>query len=164
MNAGAWRGLVITIVLALAAGFIGAKLGAMGAHPAGGATRGSVRQSVDSLLAKDFRLTPEQKRQVEDIDERFTKIHNVIWADINTSNARLASAVATDLPTGKLANSADMTLSPDAKASIEGIEQGVGKLHTESILYVLQVRDVLTPEQRRSFDEHIIMALMRSPP
>ena len=164
MTAGAWRGLVITVVIALAAGFIGAKLGALGSHPAVGSSRSSVRQSVDALLAKDFRLTADQRRQVAEIDDRFTKIHNVIWADINTSNARLASAVATDLPTGKLANSSDMTLSPDAKASIQGIQDGVGKLHTESILYVLQVRDVLTPEQRKDFDEHIIMALMRSPP
>jgi hypothetical protein len=165
MNAASWRALVITIVIALAAGFVGARLGALGVH-AGAATRagqGSVRQAVDALLERDFRLTDAQKKQIEAIDERFTKTHNVIWADINTSNARLASAVATDLPTGKL-ETADMSLSPDAKASIQGIEDGVGKLHTESILYVLEVRDVLTPEQRKNFDEHIIMALMRSPP
>ena len=48
--------------------------------------------------------------------------------------------------------------------ALQGIEDGVGRLHTESILYVLQVREVLTPEQRKTFDEHIIMALMRSPP
>ena len=55
-------------------------------------------------------------------------------------------------------------LSPDAKTAVFGIEQGIGQLHTESILYVLQVREVLTPQQRNNFDEHIIMALMRSPP
>ena len=166
MNAASWRALVITIVIALAAGFIGAKLGSLGSHGAGSsrAGQGSVRQAVDALLARDYKLTPAQKRQIEETDERFTRIHNVIWADINTSNARLASAVATDLPTGKLESATDMTLSPDAKASIQGIEDGVGKLHTESILYVLEVRQVLTPEQRKDFDEHIIMALMRSPP
>ena len=94
-----------------------------------------------------------QKQQIETIDEDFTRKHNVIWADIYTSNARLASAVATD-----------MSLSADAKSSIQGIQDGVGRLHTESILYVLQVRAVLTPEQRKHFDEHIILALMRSPP
>jgi hypothetical protein len=166
MNAASWRGLIVTVLIALAAGFIGARLGAFGVHAAGPsrAGQGSVRQAVDALLERDYKLTAAQKRQVEQIDEQFTKTHNLIWADINTSNARLASAVATDLPEGKLVSSTDMTLSPDAKASIQGIEDGVGKLHTESILYVLQVRDVLTPEQRKNFDEHIIMALMRSPP
>ena len=62
-----------------------------------------------------------------------------------------------------LENVEDMNLSPDAKSAIQGIEDGVGRLHTESILYVLQIRDVLTPEQRKNYDEHIIMALMRSP-
>ena len=163
MNAASWRALIITIVIALAAGFVGARLGALGSGAAKPG-QGSVRQSVDALLDKDFKLTSAQKQQIEQIDERFTKTHNMIWADINTSNARLADAVATDLPNGTLENPSDMTLSPDAKASIQAIEDGVGRLQTESILYVLEVRQVLTPEQRKNFDEHIIMALMRSPP
>ena len=164
MNAATWRGLIVTIVIALAAGFVGARLGSLGMSPASKAGQGSVRQSVDALLDRDFKLTAAQKSQIEEIDERFTKTHNVIWADINDSNARFASAVATDLPKGTLENSSDMTLSPDAKASIQEIENGVGKLHTESILYMLEVRQVLTPQQRKDFDEHIILALMRSPP
>ncbi len=164
MSAASWRGLIITIVIALAAGFVGARLGALGSSSASRPGQGSVRQSVDALLDRDFKLTTAQKQQVEQIDERFTKTHNLVWADINTSDARFAKAVAVDLPNGTLENSNDMTLSPDAKAAIQGVEDGVGRLHTESILYVLQVREVLTPDQRRNFDEHIIMALMRSPP
>ncbi len=156
MNAASWRGLVLTIVIATAAGFAGAWLGVTGLHMAGGGSRvsqDSVRQSVDALLTKDFQLTASQKQQIDQIDGDFTRKHNVIWADIFTDNARLASAVATD-----------MSLSADAKSAIAGIQDGVGRLHTESILYVLQVRQVLTPEQRKQFDEHIILALMRSPP
>ncbi len=155
MNAAAWRGLLLTLVIALAAGFVGARLGVLGGH-AGGSSRGtqdSVRQAVDTLLERDFKLTPAQKQRIEVIDEQFTRTHNLIWTDIYTSNARLASAVATD-----------MSLSADAKSAISGIQEGVGRLHTESILYVLQVRQVLEPGQRKQFDEHIIMALMRSPP
>ena len=155
MNAASWRGLALTIVIAMAAGFAGAWLGSSGLHLGGAAraSQDSVRQSVDALLAKDFKLTAAQKQQIERIDQDFTRKHNVIWADIFTDNARLASAVATD-----------MSLSTDAKSAISGIQDGVGRLHTESILYVLQVREVLTPEQRKQFDEHIILALMRSPP
>lgn len=163
MNAASWRGLIITVVIALAAGFIGARLGALGSSAAGRAEGISVRQSVDALLARDFKLTADQKRQIEEIDERFTKTHNIVWADINNADAKLASAVAINMPNGTLENVEDMNLSPDAKSAIQGIEDGVGRLHTESILYVLQVREVLTPAQRKNFDEHIIMALMRSP-
>ena len=164
MSAASWRGLIVTVLIALAAGFVGARLGALGSSAASRPAQGSVRQSVDALLAKDFKLTDAQKQQVEQIDERFTKTHNLVWADINSSDAKLASAVAINMPNGTLENTGDMNLSPDAKAAIQGIEDGVGRLHTESILYVLQVREVLTPEQRKNFDEHIIMALMRSPP
>ena len=168
MNAASWRGLILTLLIAGAAGFAGAKLGAMGGQrntPAA-ASQGSVRQAVDTLLQHDFKLTAAQQQQLQKIDDHFTQNHNQIWSDINNANARLASAVATDLPNGKLESAAtsDSMLSPDAKTAVFGIEQGIGQLHTESILYVLQVREVLTPQQRNNFDEHIIMALMRSPP
>jgi len=168
MNWASWRNLIITLVIAAAAGFAGARLGAMGGQLGAPqlAGQGSVRQAVDTLLEHDFKLSGAQHQQIQQIDDRFTKTHNQIWSDINTANARLASAVATDLPNGKLESAAasDMTLSPDAKTAVQDIQDGVGRLHTESILYVLQVREVLTPEQRNNFDEHVIMALMRSPP
>ncbi len=154
MNAGSWRGLILTLVLAVAAGFAGARLGTIGEHRAAqSATYASVRQAVDALLDRDFKLTAEQKKKIVQIDARFSRIHNQIWAGIYTENARLANAVA-----------ADMTLNADAKTAINGIQEGVGRLHSESILYVLEIRQVLTEQQRPDFDDRVIMALMRSPP
>ena len=154
MNSGAWRGLILTLVIAIAAGFAGARLGMLGQHrgAAQNAPNGSVRQAVDDLLERDFKLTEAQKQQIALIDQHFSVIHNQIWTGIYTENAHLASAVATD-----------MSLSPEARKAIAGIQDGVGRLHTESIIYVLQIRQVLTPVQRPDFDEHVIMALMRSP-
>ena len=155
MNTSDWRGVVLTLVVAAAAGFAGARLGTLGQHhsSAGAAPYANVRQAVDDLLARDFKLTPAQKQQIGQIDERFTKVHNQIWTGIFTENAQLANAV-----------SSDMTLNPDAKKAILGIQDGVGRLHTESILYMLEVRQVMNQSQKPEFDEHVIMALMRSPP
>lgn len=155
MNTASWRGVAFTLIIALAAGFAGAKLGVAGVQygPPQHVGYSSVRQAVDAMLARDFKLSAQQKQQVEQIDESFTRTHNAIWADINTQDARLASAVATD-----------MSLSPDAKTAIQGIEDGVGRLHSASIVYILQVRQVLTPEQRKDFDDRVIMALMRNAP
>ncbi|MEI9964782.1 MAG: periplasmic heavy metal sensor [Caulobacteraceae bacterium] len=158
MNAASWRGLVLTLVVTLliaaGAGFVGARLGMQRADtassgPMGG---GTVRQSVHTLLDKSFKLSDAQKQRIQAIDERFTRQHNLIWGDIRMYNAQLASAVATD-----------MSLNPQAQAAIKNIQQSVGALHTESILYVLEVRKVLTPEQQTVFDEHIVLALMRDP-
>ena len=155
MNTAAWRGLALTLVIALAAGFLGARLGTFSQHRsvAGAAPYANVREAVDNLLERDFKLTAAQKQQIGQIDERFARTHNQIWTGIYTENAQLANAV-----------SADMSLNDDAKKAILGIQEGVGRLHTESIIYMLQVRQVLTPTQRPEFDEHVIMALMRSPP
>jgi Spy/CpxP family protein refolding chaperone len=156
MNAASWRALILTLLLTLvvagAAGYVGASLGMRGAGGAPPVGMGTVRQSVHVLLDKNFKLTAAQKQQIQAIDERFTRKHNLIWADIRMYNAQLASAVATD-----------MSLNPQAQASIQSIEHSVGDLHTESIQYVLEVRQALTPEQRTVFDEHIILALMRDP-
>ena len=152
MNAAAWRTLILTVVIALAAGFAGARLGTMGTKPPTGG-QDTVRQSVDILLKRDFKLTPDQQRKIQAIDEVFAREHNLIWADVDINNGRLASAVATD-----------MSLNPDAKAAIQAIEQDVGRLNTAAIVYILNVRQVLTPEQRTHFDEHVILALMRAPP
>jgi len=146
-----WRWWLLTAVIAAAFGFLGARLG-MQQAPTPGLGQGTVRASVESLLQREFKLAPAQRQAIDQIDEKFTRTHNLIWADIRMSNAELAAAVAND-----------MSLNPQAKAAIEEIQGSVGRLHTESILYVLEVRKVLTPEQRVVFDEHIIMALMRDP-
>ncbi len=155
MNPAGWRSLVLTLVIAVGAGFAGARLGAIGPHHnvVGGAPYANVRQAVDDLLERDFQLSAAQKQQIGVIDQRFARVHNQIWTGIYTENAQLANAV-----------SADMSLNADAKKAILGIQDGVGRLHSESIIYMLQIRQVLTPAQRPEFDEHVIMALMRSPP
>jgi len=158
VTGGGWRSLFVTLVLvaviAAGAGYVGAKLG-QGAQLANRpffSGQGSVRHQVDNLLTKNFRLSAQQQQQIRTIDEQFTRKHNLIWADIRTSNAELAGAVASD-----------MTLNQQAKNAIMEIEESVGRLHSESILYVLEIRKVLTPEQRNEFDEHVVMALMRDP-
>ena len=152
-----WRGLLVslllTAVVATAFGLLGARLGMLPHAPAEiGPSQGSVRQSVAALLDKEFKLTALQKQRIAVIDQQFTRKHNLIWADIRSSNAELAAAVADN-----------MSLNTEAKNAIADIQASVGRLHTESILYVLAVRNELTPEQRVVFDEHIVMALMRDP-
>lgn len=146
-----WRWWLLTAVIAAAFGFLGARLGMQQASPPP-LGQGTVRASVESLLQREFKLSPTQRQAIDGIDQKFTRTHNLIWADIRMSNAELAAAVAND-----------MSLNPQAKVAIQEIQESVGRLHTESILYVLEVRQVLTPEQRVVFDEHIIMALMRDP-
>ena len=146
-----WRWWLLTAVIAAAFGFLGARLG-MQQAPTPPMGQDTVRASVEALLQREFKLAPVQRQAIDRIDEKFTRAHNLIWADIRMSNAELAAAVAQD-----------MTLNPQAKVAIQEIQESVGRLHTESIQYVLEVRQVLTPEQRVVFDEHIIMALMRDP-
>lgn len=147
-----WRWWLLTAVIAAAFGFLGAWLGMRHVQPPSAVSQGTVRASVESLLKREFQLSAAQRASIDEIDRKFTRTHNLIWADVRMSNAELAAAVAED-----------MTLNPQAKVAIQEIQESVGRLHTESIQYVLGVRQVLTPEQRVVYDEHIIVALMRVP-
>ena len=150
-----WRNLLITILVAAASGFAGARLGAIrnqtpAAKPSAQVT---LRQTVDAMLSRDFNLSAEQKRQVGVIDENFTRQNNRIWATLKMTNAELAGAL-----------SDDMTMNAMTQVYIRQIEQNVGLMQTSTINYIIDIRNVLTPQQRELYDERIIRALMQDAP
>ena len=148
-----WRVVLITVVIATICGFIGARFGASRSAPptANQMQEPTVRQQVDDILRKKFTLTPAQKQTIDAIDERYTRRRNEIIADLHAENVDLAAAVGEN-----------MTLSPLAKDAIMEIQDSVGKLQTDTINYILEVRQVLTADQKKAFDEEIVEMMMTS--
>ncbi len=149
-----WRNLIITVVVAAAAGFAGARLGAMrNQAPADATAQATLRQTVDAMLTRDFNLSADQKAKIKVIDEAFTRQNNRIWSKLKMTNAELAGAL-----------SDDMTMNAMTQVYIRQIEENVGLLQSSTISYIIDIRNVLTPKQRELYDERIIRALMRDPP
>lgn len=146
----AWASLLLTALVAALFGFGGAYIAVRAAAARPAPTAVGVREAVDDMLQHQLQLTPAQKAAVQTIDERYAQKHNLIWADIRMSNAELSGALA-----------ADMSMNQDVKNAIAEIQESVGRLQTETISYVLEVRSVLTPQQRLIFDERVEAALMR---
>ena len=152
-----WRNLLITIVVAAASGFAGARLGAirsqapLQANPPSAQT--TLRQTVDAMLTRDFNLSGEQKAKIAAIDEAYTRQNNRIWSMLKMINAELAGAL-----------SDDMTMNAMTQVYIRRIEENVGLMQTSTINYIIDIRNVLTPQQRDLYDERIIRALMRDAP
>lgn len=145
-----WRVVLVTVVIATLCGFVGARFGASRSAPTVNSMQEqTVRQRVDDILRKKFNLTPAQKAEVDRIDDRYTRLRNQIIADLHAENVDLAAAVAEN-----------MTLSPLAKDAVMEIQVSVGMLQTETIKYILEVRQVLTPDQRKVFDEDIVEMMM----
>jgi Spy/CpxP family protein refolding chaperone len=151
VNGAFWRNLAITVVLAGAAAFAGARLGEqkLPAKPAE-ASRAplGMRDSVYQMVHQDLQLTDDQKHKVDDIEARYAHRRNELRAKIGAANAELGEALANE-----------MALGTAASRALEHQEQDMGELQRETILYVLEVRSVLTPKQQQALDQKVFESL-----
>ena len=153
MNGAFWRNLGITVVLAGLAAYAGARLGEqpLPSKPkAAEAGRGPVgmRESVYQMVHQDIQLSEDQKRRIDDIEARYAHRRNELRAKIGAANAELGEALANE-----------MALGTAATRALEHQEQDMGDLQRETILYVLEVRSVLTPKQQQALDQKVFESL-----
>jgi Spy/CpxP family protein refolding chaperone len=142
-----WLNLLLTLVVAAAAGFVGAWAGAEGLHR-GREQTSLLRQSVHEMVDQGLKLTPEQRKEIDAIEARYTKRRNALRVQISAANVELASAM-----------SEEMAFGPQAQTAIDHLQHSVGDLQSSTVLYVLEIRDVLTREQRIIYDQKVVEAL-----
>lgn len=147
MSKRLWLNLLITLVVAGAAGFIGAWFGANGLAREREQTP-LLRQSIHEMVDHGLKLTPQQHSEIEGIEARHTKRRNDLRLQIGRANVELASAM-----------SEEMAFGPQAQTAIDHLQHSVGDLQSSTVLYVLEIRDVLTPEQKRIYDQKVVEAL-----
>jgi Spy/CpxP family protein refolding chaperone len=141
-----WLNLLITVVVAAAAGFIGAWAGAEGLHRR--EQTSLLRQSVHEMVMHGLDITPAQRREIDAIETRYTKRRNDLRVQISKANVELAAAM-----------SEEMAFGPQAQTAIDHLEHSMGDLQSSTVLYVLEIRDVLTKEQRMIYDQKVVEAL-----
>ena len=153
MTGAFWRNLAITVVLAGLAAFAGARLGSQHA-PAAEPPRARLllRDSVYEMVHKDLTLTADQKRRIDDIEARYTHNRNTLRAQIGAANAELGEALANE-----------MALGTAAQRALEHLQSAMGELQKETIVYVLEVRAVLTPQQQQVLDQKVFESLTLGP-
>lgn len=143
-----WLNLLVTAIVAAIAGFVGARIGAQGLGGAGGATTPFLRESIATLTREGLNLTAEQRRELEAIEARHTQRRNSLRVQISRANLELAGAM-----------SEEMAFGPQAQTAIDHLQSSVGELQSATVLYLIEVRDLLTPEQRAIYDRKVVEAL-----
>jgi hypothetical protein len=138
-----WRNLAITLVVALLAGAIGGWLGAREDTDEQVATL-PLRQTVHEIVKTDLTLSPEQAKAVQAIEDKYFNQRAVLRNEVAGANRELADALM-----------ADMSFGREAQTASNHVEHGLGDLQRATILYVLDVRDVLTPEQQMIYDHRV---------
>ncbi len=138
-----WRNLVITAAVALLAGTVGGWMGARNAldNDAQGLP---LRQTVSEIVHSDLRLSSEQSQQVRTIESKYYDRRIMLRSQVADANRELADALMSDMAFGR-----------EAQEASSHVERGLGELQRATILYVLEVRDVLTPEQQMVYDRRV---------
>ena len=138
-----WRNLIITVVVALLAGGIGGWMGAQNALDSDVQSL-PLRQTVHEIVRRDLKLTPSQSAEVQAIEDKYYNRRTALREDVAVANRELADALMADMAFGR-----------EAQQASNHVEQGLGQLQRATILYVLQVRDVLTSEQQMIYDRRV---------
>jgi Heavy-metal resistance len=144
------RQLIVTILLAGIAGFVGVWVGVNRLDASLYPPARPLRAAVDELSRRGLTgLTPQQKQQINNIDQRYAHTRLVLRAHIAEANVELSNALAEEMGFG-----------PAVEKSIDDLEKQVGELQRQTVLYVLSLRAVLTPPQQAIFDQKVVAALM----
>lgn len=145
-----WRNLLITVVVALLAGGIGGWLGAQNMLESDAQTL-PLRQTVQDIVRKDLKLTSDQTKEIQAIEGKYYDRRTQLRQDVAAANSELADALMADMAFGR-----------EAQQASTHVERGLGELQRATIMYVLEVRDVLSPEQQMIYDRKVREVLTAS--
>ena len=138
-----WRNLVITVVVAVIAGAAGGWMGAQKALDTDVQAL-PLRQTVSEIVRRDLKLSADQSKEIQAIEGKYYDRRIELREQVAGANRELADALMADMAFGR-----------EAQQASNHVEEGLGQLQRATILYVLEVRDVLTPEQQMIYDRKV---------
>jgi Spy/CpxP family protein refolding chaperone len=144
---GLSRGLVITLVLTLLAAIGGTWIGARYIYEQ------RHQPSLHEFVHEELKLNAEQRARLEVLEQDFAVRRRAREAELRAANAELARAIQSR-----------HEYSPEVQAAVDRFHAAMGELQKETILHVLAMRKVLTPEQAQQFDTRIGEALTEQAP
>ena len=137
------RSILLTLVLSV----IGAAVGAWG-----GAEyvmhRVHAAPSLHEVVHEKLHLTAEQEGRMAGIERDHATRRHAFEAEMRAANADLAQAFQEQ-----------HAYTPQVQAAIDRFHHAMGGLQKETIVHVLAMRSVLTPEQTAQFDQTVVQSL-----
>ncbi|PIB92818.1 Spy/CpxP family protein refolding chaperone [Caulobacter sp. FWC2] len=142
------RNLILTVALSVVAATAGAwGVAHMVLHRAEPAT------AFHQMLHKDLHLTADQDRRIEGLEQAYAIRRRALEAQMRGANADLAEA----LKQGH-------AYTPAVQQAVDRSHAAMAELQKATILHVLAMRQVLTPDQAARFDETMAKALTEDTP
>jgi Spy/CpxP family protein refolding chaperone len=131
--------VALTMLMAALGGWLGVQYGLREAHPAPG---------LDEIVHHDLKLSADQKQRLSVLESNFGGRRKVLEADMRAANRELATAITAEHQYG-----------PQAAQAIDRFHVAMKTLQQETIVHILAMRAVLTPEQAAQFDRTVSKVL-----
>lgn len=140
------RGLLITIVAAVAAGFAGVWVGTKVFVQA------QRQPPLHALVHERLDLSAEQRARIESLEATFTTRKQALELEMRAANAELAASIREEHGYG-----------PRVTAAVERFHGAMGRMQTETIAHIFAMREVLDEAQKAIFDDTVVAALTADP-
>lgn len=108
---------------------------------------------LHELVHEKLGLTADQERRIAGMERDHEARRQALEAEMRAANAQLAQAFQQT-----------HAYTPQVQAAIDRFHRAMGELQKETILHVLSMRKVLTPDQAAKFDRRIAEALTEETP
>lgn len=103
---------------------------------------------LHDVLHGKLDLDDRQKRQIELLEQRFAVRRRALELELRADNARLADAIEAEHGNG-----------PRVTAAVDQSHQAMGELQKETLGHIFAMRQILRPDQAKTFDQAVVHAL-----
>ena len=141
------RSLLLTVALSVVAAAAGAWGGAR--YVVGHMHHA---EPLHQVVHEKLHLSADQSQRIEVLERDYDGRRRVLEAEMRAANGDLAQAMAQE-----------HAYTPRVQAAIDRFHMAMGELQKQSILHVLAMRGVLTPDQAAAFDQTVVKALNQEP-
>lgn len=103
---------------------------------------------LHDVLHSKLDLDDRQKREIDLLEQRFAVRRRALELELRADNARLADAIEAEHGNG-----------PRVTAAVDRSHQAMGELQKETLGHIFAMRQILRPDQARTFDQAVVHAL-----
>ena len=102
---------------------------------------------LHEVLHGKLDLDARQKSQIDLLEQRFAVRRRALELELRADNARLADAIEAEHGNG-----------PRVTAAVDQSHQAMGELQKETLGHIFAMRQILRPDQARTFDQAVVHA------
>ena len=103
---------------------------------------------LHSLLHDGLELDEAQQTKLQMLESHFTVRRRALELELRADNARLAAAIEAEHGNG-----------PQVAAAVDRSHGSMGELQKETLNHMFAMRQILRPDQARTFDRAVVKAL-----